>query len=52
MSCPVEKCLTKNEKVYGTRYSQAVTHLSTNRALRCLTSVIRREPVFFNVVWS
>ena len=33
-------------KAYGTRYSQAVTHPSTNRARRCLTSVIRREPVF------
>src|SRR6056300_1491050 len=32
-------------KVYGTRYSQAVTHPSTNRAGRCLTSVIGREPV-------
>jgi hypothetical protein len=32
-------------KVYGTRYSQAVTHPSTNRARRCLTSVIGREPV-------
>ncbi len=33
------------KKVYGTRYSQAVTHPSTNRARRCLTSVIGREPV-------
>ena len=33
-------------KDYGTRYSQAVTHPSTNRARRCLTSVIGREPVF------
>ena len=31
--------------VYGTRYSQAVTHPGTNRARRCLTSVIRRELV-------
>ena len=30
---------------YGTRYSQAVTHPSTNRALHCLTSVIGRERV-------
>ena len=30
----------------NTRYSQPVTHASTNRAQRCLTSVIRREPVF------
>ena len=35
----------KKAKVYGTRYSQAVTHPSTNRARRCLTSVIGREPV-------
>ena len=34
------------EKVYSTRYSQAVTHPSTNRARRRLTLVIRREPVF------
>ncbi len=32
-------------KAYGTWYSQAVTHPSTNQARRCLTSVIRREPV-------
>ncbi len=32
-------------KVYCTRYSQAVTHPGTNRARRCLTSVIGREPV-------
>ena len=30
----------------STRCSQAVTHPSTNRAQRCLTSVIGREPVF------
>ena len=36
----------KSAKVYSTRYSQAVTHPSTDRARRCLTSVIRREPVF------
>ena len=36
------------EKVnaYSTRCSQAVTHPSTIRARRCLTSVIGREPVF------
>ena len=34
------------EKDGNTRYSQSVTHTSTNRAQRCLTSVIRREPVF------
>ena len=32
--------------VYSTWCSQAVTHLSTNHARRCLTSVIGREPVF------
>ena len=31
---------------YNTWCSQAVTHLSTNHARRCLTSVIGREPVF------
>ena len=36
----------KTEKVYGTHYSQAVTHWSTDWARRCLTSVIGREPVF------
>ena len=36
----------KKGKVYSTRYSQAVTHPSTNRARRCLTSVIGREPVY------
>ena len=36
----------EEKKVYSTRYSQAVTHPSTNRARRCLTSVIGREPVF------
>ncbi|EDO30078.1 predicted protein, partial [Nematostella vectensis] len=30
---------------YSTRYSEAVTHPSTNRALLSLTSVIGREPV-------
>src|ERR1700730_7553059 len=35
----------KNKKAYDTRYSQAVTHPSTNRARRCLTSVIGRELV-------
>ena len=33
------------ENVNVTRGSQAVTHPSTNRAQRCLTSVIGREPV-------
>ena len=34
------------KKAYSTEYSQAVTHPSTNSALCCLTSVIRRELVF------
>ena len=34
------------QKAYSTGYSQAVTHPSTNPALRCLTAVIRRELVF------
>ena len=33
------------QNAYNTRDSQAVTHPSTNRARRCLTAVIRREPV-------
>ena len=33
------------KKVYSTRYSQAVTHPGTDRARRCLTSGIGREPV-------
>ncbi len=36
----------KMKNVYCTRCSQAVTHPSTIRARRCLTSVIGREPVF------
>ena len=37
-------------KVYSTLYSQAVTHPSTNRARRCLTSVIGRELVLSTTV--
>ena len=37
--------MAKNE-VYSTRYSQAVTHPSTNLALPGLTAGIGREPVF------
>ena len=37
---------SQNSKVYSTRYSQAVSHPSTNRARHCLTSVIGREPVY------
>ena len=33
------------DKAYNTCGSQAVTHPSTWQARRCLTSVIRREPV-------
>ena len=36
----------KNQNVYSTTYSQAVTHPSTNVAQCCLTSVIGRELVF------
>lgn len=36
----------EKEKGNGTRCSQAVTHPSTDRARRCLTSVIGREPVY------
>ena len=32
-------------KAGDTRYSQPVTHASTDRAQRCLTAVIGREPV-------
>ena len=39
------KC-QKNIKDYSTRYSQVVTHPSTDRARRCLTTVIGREPVY------
>ena len=35
----------QRKKTYSTWYSQAVTHPSTNQALRCLTAVIGREPV-------
>ena len=35
----------KKKYAYSTWCSQAVTHLSTNHARRCLTSVIGREPV-------
>ena len=35
----------RKESANSTRCSQAVTHPSTNRAQRCLTSVIGREPV-------
>ena len=38
--------LLESKKAYDTRYSQAVTHPSTNRARRCLTSVIGRELVY------
>ena len=36
----------KKWQAYDTRYSQAVSHPSTDRALGCLTSVIGREPVY------
>ena len=37
---------TKKKCVYNTWCSQAVTHLSTNHARPCLTSVFGREPVY------
>ena len=40
------KCREKKKEAYNTRGSQAVTHPSTKRARRCLTSVIGREPVY------
>jgi hypothetical protein len=40
------KTSTARKTAYDTRYSQAVTHPSTNRARRCLTSVIGRELVY------
>ena len=40
------KTKVKILKAYSTRYSQAVTHPSTDRARRCFTSVFGREPVF------
>ena len=48
-ACEEKSCRSLEKKAqngYGTRCSQAVTHPSTDRARRCLTSVIRREPVF------
>ena len=35
----------KTKRVYSTRYSHAVTHHATDRARRCLTSLIGRETV-------
>ena len=35
------------EKVYNIKYSQVVTHSSTNFTQQGLTLVIRREPVFY-----
>ena len=48
-SCQTRKKGKNTKKIknaYNTWCSQAVTHLSTNHARRCLTSVIGREPVF------
>ena len=41
-----ERKLEQKSFAYSTRCSQVVTHPSTNRARRCLTSVIGRELVF------
>lgn len=47
----IEEMHKKKEKCANiTRYSQAVTHLSTNRAQRCLTSVIEQELVLSYMV--
>ena len=43
---PLIQPFNRVQNAYNTRDSQAVTHPSTNRARRCLTSVIRREPVY------
>ena len=43
--CVREKYIYKKKEAYDTKYSQAVTHPSTNLAQCCLTSVIRRELV-------
>ena len=43
---PRSKTCIKKAKAYSTRYSQAVTHPSTDRARRCLTSQIGRDGVF------
>ena len=42
----ISRTRARKKKAYDTRYSQAVTHPSTNRARRCLTSVIGRELVY------
>ena len=48
LKVPATHLLLKSNKkgIYGTLYSQAVTHPSTDKAQRRLTSVIGREPVF------
>ena len=38
--------MNSKTKAYGTWYSQAVTHLSTNHARHCLTSQIGRDGVY------
>ncbi len=42
---PIHAMWRRKREVYNTKYSQAVTHPSTNFARPGLTSVIRREPV-------
>ena len=46
--CPTHHAwqLRASEKVYITRYTQEITHPSTNQARYYLILVIEREPVF------
>ena len=45
-SCGDHVTLQRKQNANSIWCSQAVTHPSTNRARRCLTSVIGREPVY------
>ena len=42
----IKERMSGRPTAYSTFSSKAVTHLSTDQALRCLTSVIEREPVY------
>jgi len=48
-SSALTRYVAERHKVYSTLCSQAVTHPSTNRARRCLTSVIARGPVLLTL---